>query len=179
MTGTHDTTTKPKSLAILPDKLTPQTAPLPPELGPICTADTPDKSAVQSIDRAAKAQLAKLTQGISPFGPASTSFDWGLHLASSPGKQAQLFEKAMKKATQLGMYTARAASGKDPAPCILPLGYDHRFDAPEWQKWPYSLAYQNSLMAQKWWYNATNDIDGLLRHDEQWSCHSLSARSLI
>ncbi|MFP7671859.1 PHA/PHB synthase family protein [Marivita sp. S0852] len=141
--------------------------PLSPEFGPLCASHTPDRQAVQTLDQAMKAQLARHTQGVSPFGLASTFFNWGMHLAASPGKQFLLAEKAMQKAAKLGMAANRLALGQASAPCIAPLDYDVRFDAPEWQRWPYNLIYQNFLMTQQWWYNATNDIDGLSRRDEQ------------
>ncbi|EPX78240.1 PHA/PHB synthase family protein [Litoreibacter arenae] len=149
------------------DQISHQMDPVPPELGPLCATNAPDRFAVESMDRAVKAQLARLTQGISPFGLASTFFNWGLHLASSPGKQVQLAEKAMRKTAHLGMTAGRLMSGQGTAPCIDPLGHDDRFDAAEWQRWPYNMVYQNFLMTQQWWYNATNDIDGMSRRDEQ------------
>lgn len=164
---TVDQEKKAASPTVQPLAVTPETYPLPPELGPLCAANMPDRFAVEWLDRAVKAQLARLTQGISPFGLATTFFNWGLHLASSPGKQAQLFEKATRKAARLGMANARVALGQEVPPCIEPLGYDDRFSAAEWQHWPYVAAYQSFLMAQQWWYNATNDIDGMSRREEQ------------
>ncbi|MDD9717377.1 alpha/beta fold hydrolase [Dinoroseobacter sp. PD6] len=138
-----------------------------PELGPLCPAEKPDRHGLSMLDQATKAHLARLTQGISPFGLTSSFFDWGMHLAASPGKQMQLADKAQRKAAKLAMAASRMALGKSGAPCIDPLIYDKRFVAPEWQRWPHNLIYQSFLMTQQWWYNATNDIDGLSRRDEQ------------
>lgn len=138
-----------------------------PELGPLCPAEKPDRHGLSMLDQATKAHLARLTQGISPFGLTSSFFDWGMHLAASPGKQMQLADKAQRKAAKLAMAASRMALGKSGAPCIDPLIYDKRFVAPEWQRWPHNLIYQSFLMTQQWWYNATNDIDGLSRCDEQ------------
>ncbi len=140
---------------------------LPPELGPLCAANTPDRYSAVGLDRVSKAALARMTQGISPYYVTSVFFNWWLHLASSPGKQAQLVEKAAQKSMQLGLAASNSVMGRDAKPCIAPLLHDSRFDAPEWQQWPYNIAYQSFLMTQQWWYNATNDIDGMARSEEQ------------
>ncbi|MCQ0091709.1 alpha/beta hydrolase [Roseovarius sp. M141] len=142
--------------------LTPE--PVPPELGLRCCSPEPGSHRLENLDHAIKAQLAHLTLGVSPFGMSSSIFNWWMHLAASPGKQMELMEKTMRRATRLAM----AAGGqKQSDPCILPLPLDQRFDATEWQRWPFDLIYQNFLLTQQWWYDATNDIDGLSRRDEQ------------
>lgn len=129
--------------------------------------DTPDRYSTESLDRAAKAHLARFTLGVSPFGLSSTAFSWWAHLMGSPGKQAQLAEKAAKKWAQYLVYSARAVTRPDCEDCITPLAHDRRFDHEAWKRWPYNLLHQGFLLQQQWWYNATNDIDGLTRHEEQ------------
>ncbi|TNF21463.1 MAG: alpha/beta fold hydrolase [Rhodobacteraceae bacterium] len=138
-----------------------------PELGLDCDQVRPDNYRTQSMDHAVKAHIARLTLGLTPFGLSSLFFNWGVHLAGSPGKQAQLVEGAARKAGRLMMAALQQAQGQDVAPCILPLQHDKRFEAAEWQQWPYNLFYQNFLLTQQWWYNATNDVDGLSRREEQ------------
>ncbi|HEY9038162.1 MAG TPA: alpha/beta fold hydrolase [Roseovarius sp.] len=137
---------------------------LPPELA--LREDMPELGSrrMENLDHAIKAQLAHMTSGVSPFGLSSSIFNWWMHLASSPGKQLELMEKAMRKSARLAICAGRQQKAD---PCILPLPLDHRFDAPDWQQWPYNLIYQNFLLTQQWWYNATNDIDGMSRRDEQ------------
>jgi len=43
-----------------------------------------------SLDRAFKANLARLTFGLSPAVMAEQTFDWMVHFAFSPGKQLEL-----------------------------------------------------------------------------------------
>ena len=148
-------------IALPPIALAPE--PMPPELALRCGPPEPGSHRMENLDRAIKAQLAHLTSGVSPFGVSSSFFNWWMHLASSPGKQMELMEKAMRKAARLAMDSGRQQAD----PCILPLPLDQRFDATEWQQWPFNLMYQNFLLTQQWWYNATNDIDGLSRRDEQ------------
>ena len=49
------------------------------------------------LDRPVHAQLARMTQGVSPAFLGNAYIDWLTHLALSPGKQAELVEKAMHK----------------------------------------------------------------------------------
>jgi len=131
------------------------------------TASTrPEPSKATTLDRALHAQLARLTQGISPPSVISAYLDWLVHLAISPGKQAELLSKAHHKAIRLGQAAAHyAAPGQEP--CIEPLAQDRRFSAPEWQRWPFNLIYQSFLLNQQWWHNATTDVEGVSAHHEQ------------
>ena len=53
------------------------------------------------IDRSVHAATARFTAGLSPMALAGAYIDWAAHLASSPGKQLQLVEKAVKKSVRL------------------------------------------------------------------------------
>lgn len=145
----------------------PAEEPLPPELSLRCDRVMPDAYSTQNLDKAFKANLARFTQGITPFGLSSQFFNWWVHLAGSPGKQAQLVENAARKASRMGLAASLQAQGGEAEPCIEPLKHDTRFDAPEWQRWPFNLIAQGFLLNQQWWYNATNDVDGMSRRDEQ------------
>ena len=136
----------------------------PPELG--LPPGGWDRYSTQSLDRAAKAHLARFTLGVTPFGLSAKMINWWLHLAGSPGKQLQLGEKAARKAIRLAVHAAQTAGSADDAPCIRPLPHDRRFSDPGWARWPYNLIYQNFLLTQQWWYNATNDVDGLSPREE-------------
>ena len=115
----------------------------------------------QALDRAFKANLARITSGISPAGMVALYVDWLAHLALSPGKQLQLAEKAARKSARLALYLGQTAAGTDAPPCIEPLPQDRRFSGDAWQRWPFNLIYQSFLMTQQWWHNATTEIDGL------------------
>ncbi len=113
------------------------------------------------LDRALHAQLARLTQGLSPASLIGATMDWLVHLAMSPGKQADLVAKAQRKVLRLALAAVRAT------PCIAPLPQDRRFSAPEWQRWPFNLIAQAFLLQQQWWHNATTGVDGVTAHHEQ------------
>ena len=122
---------------------------------PTATSPAPDP-----FDRAFHAALAHATRGLSPASLLSALSDWAIHLAASPGKQAELASKAWRKAARLarcawipGLATA--------APAIEPLPHDRRFAAPEWQRWPFNLIHQAFLMEQQWWHNATTGVEGV------------------
>lgn len=121
----------------------------------------------QALDRAFKANLARLTNGISPAGMTALHVDWLAHLALSPGKQLQLMEKAARKNARLALYAGQSATQPKLPPCIEPLPQDRRFSSEAWQQWPYNLMYQSFLLTQQWWHVATTDIDGLSDEHER------------
>lgn len=118
------------------------------------------------IDRALRSRLAQLTLGLSPASLVSAYTDWLTHLAGSPGKQVELLSKVQHNVMQLarqGMPKEGHASDAN-AP---PLPQDHRFQAPQWQTWPFSGLYQAFLMNQQWWHDATTGVDGVSTHHAQ------------
>ena len=130
-------------------------------------AATPDADpGIAGFDRALHAQLARLTQGISPASLAGAYADWLVHLAMSPGKLFDLLSTAQRQAIRLALHAAPGASA-DGSPCIAPLPQDHRFDAPAWRRWPFNLVYQAFLLNQQWWHRATTGVEGVSAHHEQ------------
>ena len=121
----------------------------------------------QALDKGLKAGLAKLTAGLSPIALASAYSDWAMHLASAPGKQLELLEKAGKKTRRLASHATLCAGNPDtPDTCITPLPQDKRFKDESWQKWPFNLMYQSFLLNQQWWHNATTDVEGVTQQHE-------------
>jgi len=120
-----------------------------------------DHYTYMSVDRAFKANLARLTFGLSPAVLAEQTFDWLVHLGTLPGKQLQLAEKCARKVALFSMYTAQSLADPSTPPCIAPLPQDRRFQSAAWQQWPYNLIYQSFLLTQQWWHNATTDVDGM------------------
>jgi len=113
------------------------------------------------------AWLARFTLGVSPAALQLAYVDWALHLAAHPGKQANLLEKAFRKALRLGVYALRSAADPSEMPCIEPLPHDHRFSDEAWGRWPFNLLYQSFLLHQQWWHNATTDVRGVNPHHEE------------
>jgi polyhydroxyalkanoate synthase len=122
------------------------------------------------IDRSLHAAISRLTAGLSPAALAEAYFDWASHLATAPGKQSQLVEKAFRKAVRLGHHMSKQmiADGLGcERPCIEPLPQDRRFSGEAWQKWPYNFIYQSFLLHQQWWHNATTGVRGVTAQHER------------
>jgi polyhydroxyalkanoate synthase len=111
--------------------------------------------------------VGRLSFGLSPPGLLLVYLDWLTHLAFSPGKQAHLARKLVRKAIKFTAYATRAALQEATPPAIEPLPQDQRFSAPAWQRWPFNLCYQSFLFAQQWLHNATTGVRGVSPHDEQ------------
>ena len=120
-----------------------------------------------ALDRAIHAAIARSTGGLSPIALAEAYWDWATQLATSPGKQAWLLDKALRKWLRFNQHLwsclLRPAQRE---PCILPLEQDSRFTSEGWQRWPYSILYQSFLLQQQWWHNATTGIRGVTRQHE-------------
>ena len=119
------------------------------------------------IDRSLHATMARFTLGISPAALGGAYLDWATHLAASPGKQAQLFGKAIRKAIRLSHHAGQCAlQGGTTDPCIEPLPQDRRFSGEAWRRWPYDFIYQSFLLNQQWWHNATTSVHGVTKQHE-------------
>ena len=70
---------------------------------------SPTSQTFEAMDRALHAAVGRLTHGISPVVLSRAYLDWLVHLGLSPGKQAQLVDKAARKALRFAIYAARAA----------------------------------------------------------------------
>ncbi len=125
------------------------------------------------VDRTVHAATAHVTGGMSPAALAGAYMDWALHLATAPGKQMRLVEKALRKSGRFAAYAAASAAGaarggNSTGMCIEPLAQDKRFTDPAWQEWPFNLIHQAFLLHQQWWHNATTDVRGVsARHENQ------------
>lgn len=120
----------------------------------------------QGIDRLLHAFAARGTAGVSPVGVALAFSDWWLHLATSPGKQLELWRKAGRKALRYADYLARLARSGDCPRCIEPLEQDSRFADDAWLTWPFNAIHQAFLLQQQWWHNATTAVRGVAPHHE-------------
>jgi polyhydroxyalkanoate synthase len=120
-----------------------------------------------SVDRLLHASMGRLTSGLSPAALWLALADWAVHLSTSPGKQQQLAEKAVRKAIRFLTYASDVAADPDCPPCIDPLPQDNRFRGEGWQQPPFNLIHQAFLLQQQWWHSATTGISGVSRHHEE------------
>ena len=121
-----------------------------------------------TFDRVFRASQARFTQGVSPTSLLGTALNWGTHLARSPGKQLQLTLSALYGAAGLTAYAAQAAMGNTKALPLRGSPSDHRFDAPEWQTYPFCVLAQAQIATENWWKEATGNIRGMsVRQENQ------------
>lgn len=134
---------------------------------PARSAPSSDSIPTYAMDRTLHAWMGKMTMGISPAALALAYLDWGLHLAMSPGKQMRMAEKTWRKLYRYLLYTSHYFRQKNHCEhCIEPLQQDHRFEHPEWQKFPFNFYYQGFLLTQQWWHKATTGVRGVSKHHE-------------
>lgn len=119
------------------------------------------------LDRLTHAWLGHLTMGVSPTSLELAYRDWSLHLERYPGKQLELWIKALRKMQRLTRYAGRCALDPCTPPCLESLEQDDRFEAPEWRYPPFNLIHQSFLLTQQWWHNATTGVTGVTPHHEK------------
>lgn len=130
------------------------------------------------LDRSTRATAARFTGGLSAVALSLAWWDWALHLASTPGKQFQLAEKALQKQARFASHVAtclmQPGSHKR---CIEPLPQDRRFTGEAWQQMPFNMIYQSFLLQQQWWHNATTGVRGVTAQHE--NVVSFAARQVL
>ncbi len=119
----------------------------------------------RSLDRAARATLARATGGVSPFSILEAWTDWALHLSRSPGRQMELAERAQVNFTKLMAYAMSGVLDEIQEEPFESRTHDHRFDHASWNKPPYNLWKQGFLATQDWWDAAAEDMPGLKKQD--------------
>jgi polyhydroxyalkanoate synthase len=135
-----------------------------------------DYQSFTNFDRLLHAWQGRYTSGLSPVSLMLAYLDWYVHLASSPGKQAELAENVRNKASRLALYALQTPGSKI-EPCIKPLPQDTRFSSEQWQEWPFNVFYQSFLMTEQWWHYATTGIAGVSPHHQD--LVSFMARQLL
>ncbi len=117
----------------------------------------------ETLDRVMRAEVAKVTDGLSPFATAKAWSDWAAHLATAPGRQMELAHKATENMGKLWAFGLQAAQDENAtfAPPFRPGTNDHRFQHPDWSRPPFNLMQQAFLAAQDWWETAAGDIRGM------------------
>lgn len=117
----------------------------------------------QRLDRFVHAALARATASLSPASAALALLDWSAHLATSPGRQLELAELALRQAEAFAAYAL--ASGEASAHgCVEPPQSDRRFAAPAWRSWPFGPLHQAFLLTERWWAAATSGLEGVSDH---------------
>ncbi|WP_226624266.1 PHA/PHB synthase family protein [Alloyangia pacifica] len=128
------------------------------------------------IDRAFHAAIGNFTGGLSPMALATAWFDWAVHLAGSPAKQAMLHEEAVAGAARMAQNAVGCCLGTAPF-AHARLQEDRRFNDPEWQHWPFDLTARCFQLTEAWWDSATRDVQGMNPRHAQLT--NFAARQLL
>src|SRR5271169_462262 len=135
------------------------------------------ETAFQVLDRAAHAAISQATLGISPAALGGAFFDWWVHLAFSPGKQADLAQQAIAGTADNLAFAAQSASGSPGDPSERASPHDDRFRSPDGQAFPFNVYAHNFLSIERWWGAATTHVRGVSqRHDD---IANFTARQLL
>lgn len=118
------------------------------------------------LDRYVHYLLARMTGGVSPAACANAFFDWGMHLAASPGRQLELTGEAIKQWMRLASFAQQAGTKREPlAPSVKPQSHDHRFISEGWTQFPFNVFAEAFLLGEEWWHSATTQIRGADRQN--------------
>ncbi|HZN47990.1 MAG TPA: alpha/beta fold hydrolase [Ramlibacter sp.] len=120
----------------------------------------------EPLDLPLKSAVARMANGISPASMGLAYFDWLLHIAVSPSKQAELASSALRNWLLWSEYASHSWQGECDK-CIEPPPEDKRFVRPEWQAPPFGALAQGFLLAQQWWQEAATGVRGVERHHEE------------
>lgn len=118
-----------------------------------------------TLDRVARAFVARFTQGVSPLAQMSAWLDWATHLSLAPGRQLELTFAALQDAGRYAHFALHAARGETEAAPFAPAPFDRRFEDPAWDAAPFSLWKQGFLAAEHWWRQATREMRGMTPND--------------
>lgn len=129
---------------------------------PAKASDRPHDLA-HSIDEAFHTQLAKSSMGLSPIALTLAYADWAMHLATSPGRQMFLAQRAMDLSQQALTTSLR------PEPTVDADGKpvrerDARFSDAGWSRWPFN-ALKNGFKASDAWWRESTQVDGMSKHN--------------
>jgi len=122
----------------------------------------------QDLDRYLNYLVARATAGVAPAAVANAFFDWGFHLASSPGLQLELLGAAVHQWMRLAAFAQTAAiSGTHADPCTLPQANDNRFRSERWKEFPFSIYSQAFLLLEEWWHEAATRVRGVEKQNQR------------
>ncbi|HVX34701.1 MAG TPA: alpha/beta fold hydrolase, partial [Hyphomicrobium sp.] len=117
---------------------------------------------LSDLDRRLNYLVARATAGLSPAACANAFFDWGFHLAGSPGLQLELLAKAFHNWLHIWHF-AQAATLEitETAPAIDPRAHDKRFASERWRDYPFNVFAQAFLLTEEWWREAATTVRGV------------------
>lgn len=117
----------------------------------------------ETLDRATRAAMARLTGGLTLHAAAAAWTDWAMHLSRAPGRQAELAEIARDGWMRLAMGTMGLLPENNPEEdtAFTPRPEDRRFDHPGWSQPPFALWKDSFLATESFWTEASRSIRGM------------------
>lgn len=107
----------------------------------------------ETVDRATRAALARVTQGISPYAIGAAYLDWLVHYLRSPGAQMDVLLRGFENARRVILYSLTRLAGGDATPPFDGNGND-AFEKDElWTQLPLDILRQ--------WHLAMADVGNL------------------
>ncbi len=148
-------------------------------------ADAALRQAYVTLDQTFRAQMARLTGGLSPIQISLAYLDWLGHLMAAPGKQLELAHAAVLDAEQVAQNlfatTGVPAEQAEAVPRynLRQPGQpkDKRFADPAWAHWPFNVYVQSFLATERAWDRATHGVPGMSHKAEQTT--AFAARQLL
>ncbi len=118
-------------------------------------------SRAAGLDRRLHDWQSRFTGGRSPSTVTLAMLDWAAHAANAPFQTAETLSHASAQWQAL----TRAVMGGAPA-ITAPPG-DRRFQAPEWQQWPFNLVTQAVLLGEAFWSELVAGAPGMDPHNRR------------
>lgn len=129
-------------------------------------AEAPDDDGLK-LDRYVHYLIARMTAGVSPAACANAIFDWGSHLAASPGLQLELMGEGVRQWMRLAEFMQQAAvSGARVSPSVVPQPHDHRFRSESWKEFPFNVFAEAFLLSEEWWHSAATKVRGVGKQNQ-------------
>lgn len=119
-------------------------------------------AAVRALDEALRSQLAKVNLGLSPISLALAYTDWAMQLATSPGQQMLLAQRALALSQQVissPLQRPLACEAESDAASVD----DPRFNDPAWRQWPFNVQKDSFQATNAWWHEAAQ-VEGVSSH---------------
>ena len=112
----------------------------------------------EGIDSKLRANITKITKGISPMQLALAYSDWLGHLSLAPGKRTQLLQSLAEKILKLSTAAARSLTGKDTQDTkhSSPL-FKHEL----WNKPPFNILAKGHQTTMDWLKEMATDVPGM------------------
>jgi polyhydroxyalkanoate synthase len=118
---------------------------------------TQNNVAAQDLQREFRASLAAVTGGIAPDDYVNAWWDWYLHLAAEPQKQAEIAKSAVDAAIDMWNFTLQAATGRT----LAPVSTAKQFSAPAWNQWPFNVYAHAHENWSGWWKQTLKSSPGV------------------